>query len=98
MFAVGQNVGILCLEFGSESTALVNWDTNALSANLSNRIEQETSSFSSSELFLTGVDSGYCGTYMCTFIDSGESTSVSITVGKYRHLLSLLCYILMSQN
>ena len=83
MFDLGQNVTITCVEFGAASTAVVNWETNALAANTSNRIEEERSSFSSSELFLIGVDSGYCGTYMCTFTDSGRSASHSIIVGKY---------------
>ena len=41
------------------------------------------------ELLLTNVDSGYCGTYTCMFIDPVENASIFVNVGKY---LAIYCY------
>lgn len=81
---VGQNATIMCVDTGSITP--VNWSTTALLADLSNRRAFVTSeSVRASELHLTNVDSGYCGTYTCTFVNSDSFGSIDITIGKCPH-------------
>ena len=81
---VGQSIVIGCLYSGKNLNTVVDWSTTALSADISDqRPLQIFPGFGrSASLNLTSVDSGYCGTYTCTIDETGESGSLSITIGK----------------
>ena len=51
-------------------TATVDWSTTALSANISNQEANVFGGFVIELLYLTNIDSGYCGEYACTITDS----------------------------
>ena len=83
---LGQSTTLQCtVSSTAAQTATVDWSTTALSANISN---QEANVFGASVnelLYLTNIDSGYCGEYTCTIIDSDMmpgSASISISVGE----------------
>ena len=84
---LGQNTNVLCEVTSSEpESVLIEWTTTALSADISNR--NRVNSFRSVDeaLFLTNVDSGYCGVYTCSTTDKDttipQSSSISLSVGE----------------
>lgn len=77
----GQNATITCVDTGAMTP--VNWSTTALSAKLSNQQELFTlDSERYSQLYLTNVDSGYCGNYTCILPNSDMTGSVYLDIGK----------------
>ena len=86
-FAVGQNADIGCVDANPPS-APGNWSTTALSANISNQFVPNAGNFARvTELSLTNVDSGYCGTYTCMFTNPVDSATVSVIVGKHLRMI-----------
>ena len=82
----GQNVTIGC-STDNEAAVNVNWSTIALSANISNQTFIDAVFLKIRNVFLNAVDSGYCGTYVCTSTNSTgsslENGTIAVTVGKY---------------
>lgn len=82
---VGQNATIRCVY--TTNGASINWSTNALLADIST---DQTSisgvgeqANATSTLFLTSVNSGYCGDYICTLSEPECNASIPLTVGKW---------------
>ena len=83
---LGQSTILECtVRSTAPATATVDWSTTALSANISNQETNVVSSIVVELLSLNNIDSGYCGEYTCTIIDSDMmpgSASISISVGE----------------
>ena len=83
---LGQSTSVQSIVRSTVSQSVtVEWSTTALSADISNQRATVFGSFVSEILFLTNVDSGYCGVYTCTITDSDMmpvSASTSISVGE----------------
>ena len=84
-YSVYQNTALQCTTSSTvPQTATVDWSTTALSANISNR-EANVFGISVNELlYLTKIDSGYCGEYTCTNTDSDMipySASIYLSIG-----------------
>ena len=79
---LGDNLTIACVDFtASEVTA--DWTTTAPSADLSDQEDSFLTALRVSTLSFTDIDSGYCGTYTCSFMDTSSSISTDVDVGKY---------------
>ena len=83
---LGQSTTLQCtVTSTAPETATVDWSTTALSANISNQEATVFGSIVAELLSLSNIDSGYCGEYTCTIIDSDmmpDSASISISVGE----------------
>ena len=81
---LGQSITLQCTVVSTvPETVRVDWSTTALSANISNQEANAFSSVVTELLYLTNLDSGYCGEYTCIITDSdmmpgNASTSISI--------------------